>query len=76
MPLLLLWGEEIDSSYVCIHMCSRICISFISSIDIVFVVAMVMYQNRQVMLNSFGCCYCSGGAPQSPDVWSSCNVRG
>ena len=49
MPLLLWWGEEIDFSFVCIHMCSRICISFISSIDIVFVVVMVMYQDRQAM---------------------------
>ena len=67
MPLLLWWGEEIDFSFVCIHMCSRICISFISSIDIVFVVVMVMYQDRQAMPPPL----C-----QSPNCWSSCNVRG
>ena len=35
-----------------------------------------MCQNRQVIVISFGCCWYSGGAPQSPDFWSSCNVRG
>ena len=40
--------------FLCI--CSRNCIFFISSIDIVFIVVMVMYQNRQVMLTSFGFC--------------------
>ena len=38
--------------FLCI--CSRNCIFFISGIDIVFIVVMVMYQNRQVMLTSFG----------------------
>ena len=35
-----------------------------------------MCQNRQVIVTSFGCCWYSGGAPQSPDCWSSCNVWG
>ena len=60
--------------FVC--MCNRNCNSFIISIDIVFVVVVVMYQNRQVMATSFGCCWYSGDAPQSPDCWSSCNVWG
>ena len=47
--------------FVC--MCNRNCNSFIISIDIVFVVVVVMYQNRQVMATSFGCCWYSGDAP-------------
>ena len=58
------------------YMCSRNCISFIMSIDIVFIVMMVMYQNRQVIVTSFGCCWYSGGTSQSPDCWSSYNVQG
>ena len=27
-------------------------------------------------MTSFGWCWCSGDTPQSPDCWSSCNVRG
>ena len=42
----------------------------------VLVVVVVMLQNRQVMVTSFGCCWCSGDTPQSPDCWSSCNVWG
>ena len=30
---------------------------------------MVMYQNRQVMVTSFTCCWFSGGASQSPNCW-------
>ena len=26
-------------------------------------------------MTSFGWCWCSGDYPQSPDCWSSCNVR-
>ena len=35
--------ERTDRFFLCL--CSRNCISFISSIDIVFAVVMVMYQN-------------------------------
>ena len=28
------------------------------------------------MVTSFGCCWYSGGALQSLDCWSSCNVQG
>ena len=34
-----------------------------------------MCQNRQVIVTSLACCWYSGGAPQSPDFWSSCNAR-
>ena len=34
------------------------------------------FQNCQVMVTSFGWCWCSGETPQSPNCWSSCNVRG
>ena len=27
-------------------------------------------------MTSFGWCWCSGNTPQSPDCWSSCNIRG
>ena len=27
------------------------------------------------MVTSFGCCWYSGGAPQSLNFWNSCNVR-
>ena len=61
-------------------MCSRNCISVIISVDIVFPIVMVMCQNCQVMVISFGYCWYrrggGGGYPQSPDCWSSCNVRG
>ena len=40
------------------------------------VVMLVTFQNRQVMMTSFGWCWCSGETPQSPNCWSSCNVRG
>ena len=29
-----------------------------------------------MIVTSFGCCWYSGGAPQSPDCWSSCNIWG
>lgn len=35
-----------------------------------------MFQNRQVMVNSLGYCWYSGGPTQRLDSWSSCNVRG
>ena len=57
-------------------MCSRNCISFISSVDIAFAVVIMIYQNHQVMVTSFGCSWYSGCAPQSPDCWSSFNVLG
>ena len=52
-------------SFLC--MCSRNCIFdiiiIIISINIVFVVVVLMLQNRQVMVTSFGCCWCSGAIP-------------
>ena len=47
---------------------------FIISIDIALVVVMVMYQNCQVMVTSFGSCWYSGCSPQSPDCWRSCTL--
>ena len=44
---------------------------FIISIDIALVVVMVMYQNCQVMVTSFGSCWYSGCSPQSPFWWGS-----
>ena len=40
------------------------------------VVVVVMLQNRQVMVTSFCCCWCSGDTPQIPDCWGSCSVPG
>ena len=37
---------------------------------------LVTFQHRQVMVTSFGWCWCSGETPQSPECWSSCNVWG
>ena len=75
MPLPLEWEEEIHAF---LWMCSRNyvfdVIIIILIINNVFVV--VMLQNRQVMVTSFGCCWYSGGASQSLDCWSSCNVWG
>ena len=61
MPLLMEWGKEIDTF---LWMCSRnyvfdviiiiVFIPIILIINNVFVV--VMLQNRQVMVISFGCC--------------------
>ena len=56
---------------------SSVCVAetvFIISIDIALVVVMVMYQNRQVMVTSFGSCWYSGGTSQSPDCWRSCKL--
>ena len=39
------------------------------------VIVLVTFQNRQVMVTSFGWCWYSENTPQSPDCWSSCNVR-
>ena len=34
-------------------------------------------QNRQVMVTPLGfCCWPGRRVPQSPDCWSSCNIRG
>ena len=42
---------------------------------IVFVVVVVMFQNRQLIVTFLGYCwYSEGGSPQSPNCWSSCNV--
>ena len=51
-------------------MCSRNCISVIISVDIVFPIVMVMCQNCQVMVISFGCCWYrrGGGGGSTPRV--------
>ena len=70
--------ERRNRSFLC--MCSRNSIFdtiiVIIIINSVFVVVVMMFQNRQVMVTSFGCCWCSGDIPQSPNCWSSCNVQG
>ena len=48
-------------------------IIIIITINIVFAVLVVMLQNRQVIVTSFDCCWCSGDIPQSSNCWSSCN---
>ena len=74
------WREEIDLScervteIVFLILLLLLLLSLLSSNN-VFVVVVMMLQNCQVMVTSFGCCWYSGGAPQSPDCWSSCNVR-
>ena len=65
----------------CLCMCSRNCvfiiiIIIIIIINIAFFVVGVMFQNSQVVVTSFGSCWYSGGAHQSPDCWGSCNVQG
>ena len=53
----------------------RCCILCILHITItVFVVVVVMFQNRQLIVTSLGYCWYSGGSLQSPNCWSSCNV--
>ena len=61
-------GVGRKNQFFCVCMCNRDCISFIISIDTVFAVVMVMYQNRQVMVTSFGCCWFSGGTTRVPIV--------
>ena len=73
MPLLLEWGEEKDLSFECVAETVFLILLLLLSNN-VFVVVCMMLQDRQVMITSFGCCWYSGGAPQSPDCWSSCNV--
>ena len=75
MPLLLEWGEEIN---IFLWMCNR---NYIFEVIIVIIIInnvfiVVMHQNHQVMVTSFGRCYYSGGAPQSFNCWSSCNIQG
>ena len=52
-----------NRSFLC--MCSRNCIFdiiiIIIIINIAFAVVVLMLQNRQVMVTSFGCCWYSGG---------------
>ena len=36
----------------------------------------VLFQNRQVIATSLGCCCSIVGAPQRPDCWSFCNMWG
>ena len=55
--------------------CSRNCIFIVIIIIIVAVVVVVMFQNHQVIVTSLGCCWYSGGTPQSPNC-SCCNAWG
>ena len=70
MSLLLEWGKEIDNF---LWMCSRnyifdVIITVIITISIINnVLVVVMLQNRQVMVASFGCFWYGGGVPQSLD---------
>ena len=58
MPLLLEWGEEINFSCVCVAETLIIIINII-----LYIVVVVVYQNCELILTSFGCCWYSGGAP-------------
>ena len=62
-----------------LFMCSRKCLIIIIIIIIiiitVFAVAVVMFQNHQKMVTFFGCCWYSGGAPQSPNYWVPATCR-
>ena len=53
-------------------MCSKNCIFKIIIItiiiSIVFVVVVLMLQNLQVMVTSFGCCWYSGGIPSHSEI--------
>ena len=74
MLLLLKWGEEINYSFC---MFNRNCIFNISIIiNIAFVVVVVIFQNHQVMVTSFGCCWYSGCSRQSLYCLSSCIFQG
>ena len=61
--------ERRNRSFLC--MCSRNCVInimiIIIIINIVFVAVVVILQNRQAMVTSFGCCWCSGDISRSPD---------
>ena len=81
MPLLLEWGKELHFS--CVYVVETILLLLLISeetldilyiILIAFVVVAVMFQNRQVIVNSLDYCWYSGGSPQSLNYWSSCNV--
>ena len=74
MPLLLEWGEEIDLSCECVAETVFLILLLLLLSNNIFVVVVMMLQNRQVMVTSFGCCWYNGGAPQSLDCWSSCNI--
>ena len=60
--------ERRNRSFLC--MCSRNCIFdiiiIIISINIVFAVVVLMLQNQQAMVTSFGCCWYSGTIPLMP----------
>ena len=56
-----------------LYLCSINCIIVIINIFVYIVV--VMYQNRQMVVTSLGCCWYSRGPSQSPDCWSSSNVQ-
>ena len=58
------WGEEIDFSSVCVV---ETVFLLLLALNIAFVVVMVMYQNRQMIVTSFGCCcgYSGGTLPES-----------
>ena len=59
-----------NRSFLC--MCSINCIFdviiTIVIINIVFVAVVVMLQNRQVMVTSFGCCWYNGGIPSHSGI--------
>ena len=62
--------ERRHRSFLC--MCSRNSIFdtiiVIIIINSVFVVVVMMFQNRQVMVTSFGCSWCSGDIPPEPQL--------
>ena len=69
--------ERRNEFFLC--MCRRNC--FINIIlviinIIVYILVVVMCQNCQVIVTSLGCCWYSGGTPQSLDCWNSCNIWG
>ena len=42
-----------------------------------YILCVKFLQNHQVMVTSLGlCCWPGRRVPQSPDCWSSCNIRG
>ena len=76
MPLLLELGEEIDFSCACVAE-TIFLISLLLTLNLLlWWYLTLMFQNREVIVTSFGCYWYSWDSPQSPDCWSSCNVWG
>ena len=70
----LLFNWKTEKSKVNFFWTSEEMLYILYIIIIVFFVIVVMFKNRQVIVTSLGYCWYSGGSPQGPNCWSSCNV--